>query len=245
MASKRLTDISSASTITNIGNYVIHVVDTTDFTDYSAGTSYKTSLQNIADAFSPIFTFTGGTILGPTNFVNGITATTYYGDGQYLTGIASTDNYVTGGTYSNGVLTLERQNGSVTITGFTNEYIFTGNTSGSCITNLYVHNLRGCSPITIYDDVIALGNISTVSLQITSGATPGYLLTSDINGNATWQVPPLSLTELGFTVTPTGPLVINQNVVLPENSNVTYPSPLLLGSGYTLTIPIGTTLTII
>jgi len=35
------------------------------------------------------------------------------------TGSTFTDNYVTGGTYSNGTLTLDRQNGSVTITGFT------------------------------------------------------------------------------------------------------------------------------
>jgi len=50
--------------------------------------------------------------------VNGIlSATTYYGDGSNLTGIV--DNYVTGGTYSNGTLTLNRQNGSVVITGFT------------------------------------------------------------------------------------------------------------------------------
>ena len=36
-----------------------------------------------------------------------------------ITSIQGVDNYVTGGTYSSGTLTLNRQNGSVTITGLT------------------------------------------------------------------------------------------------------------------------------
>ncbi|NIP30405.1 MAG: hypothetical protein GTN59_07545, partial [Candidatus Dadabacteria bacterium] len=43
---------------------------------------------------------------------------TFYGDGSNLSGISSTDFYVTGGTYNNGNLTLDRQNGSVNISGF-------------------------------------------------------------------------------------------------------------------------------
>ena len=50
-----------------------------------------------------------------------ISATTYYGDGSNLTGISTDDNYVTGGTFSSGTLTLDRQNGSVTVTGFTTD----------------------------------------------------------------------------------------------------------------------------
>ena len=63
----------------------------------------------------------------------------------YITGF--TDYYVTGGTYSNGTLTLDRQNGSLTITGFTTT--FTGNTSGDCITDLFVSNVNSCSPLHI------------------------------------------------------------------------------------------------
>jgi hypothetical protein len=59
------------------------------------------------------------------------------------------DSYVTGGTFnnSNGTLTLNRQNGSVVITGFTGGGgggTFTGNTSASCITDLYLTNIYGC-----------------------------------------------------------------------------------------------------
>lgn len=80
--------------------------------------------------------------------INGsVSATTYYGDGSNLTGLVSNDFYVTGGTYVGTTLTLERQNGSVVITGFTS--VFTGNTSGDCITDLFVSNVNSCSPLHI------------------------------------------------------------------------------------------------
>jgi hypothetical protein len=55
----------------------------------------------------------------------------------------------------------------------------------------------------------------------------------------------ISPSDLGFTVVVNTGSTINQNVVLPLNSTVTYPSPLTMGLGYTLTIPSNTTLTII
>ncbi len=45
---------------------------------------------------------------------------------------------------------------------------FTGNTSASCINDLYVHNLHGCSPITIMDSVQSDGS------TIYSGVTGGF-----------------------------------------------------------------------
>jgi hypothetical protein len=36
---------------------------------------------------------------------------------------------------------------------------FTGNTSGSCITDLYISNLYGCSPITVHDDLDLIGKL--------------------------------------------------------------------------------------
>lgn len=63
------------------------------------------------------------------------------------TGFTNNDFYVTGGTLVGGTLTLERQDGVVTIPGFASS--FTGNTSGDCITDLYVTNLNSCSPLHI------------------------------------------------------------------------------------------------
>ena len=39
--------------------------------------------------------------------------------------------------------------------------LFTGNTSASCITDLYVTNVHGCSPITIHDSVQSIGSQAT------------------------------------------------------------------------------------
>jgi len=84
------------------------------------------------------------------SFFNSVSATTFYGDGSNLTGIP--DYYVTGGTYSSGTLTLNRQNGSVTITGFTTG---NGTFTGGTVTNL--------TASTIYTDYIDFNTGATVT----------------------------------------------------------------------------------
>lgn len=87
--------------------------------------------------------------------------------------------------------------------------------SGNCFTDLYVSNINSCSPLNIQPTnagnvLIGLGGAvnvginntnpqakldvngktKTTTLQVTSGATAGYVLTSlDSNGNATWSAP--------------------------------------------------------
>jgi hypothetical protein len=51
-----------------------------------------------------------------------------------------------------------------------------------------------------------------------------------------------TLSNLGFTIVPD---VINQNIELPDNSTVYYSGGIEMGSGYTLTVPSGTTLVIL
>ena len=50
-----------------------------------------------------------------------------------------------------------------------------------------------------------------------------------------------SLSNLGFIIRPRP---INQNVLLPENCDVLYFGPLEMGTGYTITVPTSTTLTV-
>ena len=58
------------------------------------------------------------------------------------------DTKVTGGTYSAGTITFTNNSGGTfTVTGLTTP--FTGNTSATCITDLYVTNLNSCSPLHI------------------------------------------------------------------------------------------------
>jgi hypothetical protein len=82
---------------------------------------------------------------------------------QVLEGIisgftASADTYVTGGVYNSGTTSIDFTGNtdfppfSVNVSGLTGT--FTGNTSGDCITDLWVDNVYGCSPITMHDTMV-------------------------------------------------------------------------------------------
>ena len=66
---------------------------------------------------------------------------------------------------------------------------FTGNTSGDCITNLYVHNLGGCSPINILTDINSNSSISATTyygdgsklLGVSSSNIPNPIITIEYN----------------------------------------------------------------
>ena len=47
--------------------------------------------------------------------------------------------------------------------------IFTGNTSGDCITDLYITNLYGCSPITVWDSVQSVGSVASGTTSFAFG----------------------------------------------------------------------------
>jgi hypothetical protein len=95
------------------------------------------------------------------------------------------------------VINLGLDSSGFVVTGTTSTP-FTGNTSGDCISDLYVSNVHSCSPLHINpndEGNIYFGSASGVTvdlanhklvvenLQITSGATDGYILTSDASGN--------------------------------------------------------------
>ena len=111
------------------------------------GSSFDSSLETIelGNILSAV-TFdinTSGSISATTFNGNTFSGGTFYGDGSNLSGI---DNfYVTGGTFSSNTLTLNRQNGSVTITGFTSgmtdSYTTSANLSGDTI--VFDNNLLG------------------------------------------------------------------------------------------------------
>ena len=114
--------IPSLSGLT-LGELALNTADAKLYSLYTGGLTGATEVREIGwDRLS----ISGGTLYGDLNVLGSISATTYYGDGSNLTGLVTNDFYVTGGTYSNGILTLERQNGSVVITGFTTEIITAG-----------------------------------------------------------------------------------------------------------------------
>ena len=56
-------------------------------------------------------------------------------------------------SYSSNTLTLTNPTGGTLTTTIESSSEFTGNTSGNCITDLYVTNLYGCSPITLNNNI--------------------------------------------------------------------------------------------
>lgn len=101
------------------------------------------------------------------------------------------------------VINLGLDSSGFVVTG-TTSIPFTGNTSGDCISDIYVSNVHSCSPLHINpndEGNVYFGSTSGVTvdltnhklvvenIQITSGATDGYVLTSDASGNIRLTAP--------------------------------------------------------
>jgi hypothetical protein len=95
-----------------------------------------------------------------------ISGGTLYGDGSNLTGI--NDFYVTGGTFSGTTLTLDRQNGSVVITGFTSSSgggTFTGGTVDGFTTFTNGLSATTISATSISGDGSGLTNVTSTNIS--------------------------------------------------------------------------------
>ena len=51
----------------------------------------------------------------------------------------------------------------------------------------FLYPITGCTTVRKYCDWNISGKTTTTNFQMTSGATDGYILTSDVSGNASWQ----------------------------------------------------------
>jgi len=87
-------------------NNVAVATSSTDQLRFSGGTNITTSMNGK----NAIFDLDSNINLSTINATS-ITATTYYGDGSNLSGISSSDTYVTGGTLLNGVTTFTNNTG--------------------------------------------------------------------------------------------------------------------------------------
>ena len=158
---------SSAITPTTL----IHIVTTADTSQSSYGSSYKAELQQLQSIFgsNPDLTVTGGTYnpsTGIVTFYNNTGGT--FDVSGFITGF--TDSFVSGGTYSAGTATFTNTTGGTfTVTGFTTP--FTGNTSATCISDLYVSNIHSCSPLNINpldEGNVYFGSTSGVTIDLTN-----------------------------------------------------------------------------
>ena len=120
---------------------------------------------------------TGGTF---NNNTDTITFTNNTGGTFNVTGI--TDVFVTGGTFNNNILTLTNNSGGTVSTLINN---FSGLTINGNLTVTGTSTSANISATTI------TGTSAVVSsFRIPTSPISGYILTSDANGNATWQASP-------------------------------------------------------
>jgi len=138
---------------------LFHVVNPNDLSQNPAGSSFKANIQQLTDLLAIDYVnITGDTMTG-TLYVPTISATTY----QNL----PIDVYVTGGTYSvDTAVFTNTTGGTFSVSGFTGP--FTGG-SGNCITDFYVTNIYGCSPITIQSETKFFNNSATGILTFSQG----------------------------------------------------------------------------
>lgn len=142
--------------------------------------------------------FTGGTVTGPTNFLNGVTAntisaTTYYG--------LPTDVRVTGGTYSSGtILFTNNTGGTFTVTGLT--------TGGSGSTTVVQFTGGTISGATIFTGGVSANTISATTyynlptdVRVTGGTHTNGTTTFTNNTGGTFSVTGYST---GYTLTSSG-----------------------------------------
>jgi len=112
---------------------------------------------------------------------------TFIGNGSGLTGV--TDYYVTGGTFNAGTLTLGRQNGSLTVTGFTSSDTFV--TGFSYSNNVFTINRNQSQP-----------NLTATINTVTGWTINGNLLTTGTTTlNSTLSVVGNSALNGGITST--------------------------------------------
>jgi hypothetical protein len=227
------------------------------------------------DPLNPILSFTGVTTDGVTVTGTGLAGDPLIASassGVFVTGGTYSDGtldlvdssgaiipvtgFYTGGTFVESVTSVIDGSISIDNTDPLNPILsFTGvTTDGVTVTGT---GLAG-SPLTVIGGggsftggTINGATIFTNGLTantITSNTITATTITSDKfygDGSNLAGVVGLTYSDLGFTITSPTPTTINQDVVLPYNSDVTYPTELVIDNGYSVTIPSGTTLTIL
>lgn len=194
--------LANISSIQGTDTYV------TGFTYNDANNLTISRNQGLPDLTVYINTFTGITVNGS------VSATTYYGDGSNLTGLVTTDTYVTGFTYNNAnIVTLSQNNGQVdktinistlsTITVNGNVTVTGTTTTGNLIVNnplgttatigqggLVIgsggsHVNPGIGDLTVHGNFIVFGTGTTISTNELYIEDPTITLNYNPSGSST------------------------------------------------------------
>ena len=183
-------------TISGGSNTTITTIDDIIKVDVSVPVGTNTFVTGFTYDNVNTFTISRNGGLGDlTSTISVLSGITYYGDGSNLSGISSSDFYVTGGTFSAETLTLDRNDGgSVVVTGFTsqpslnNGEIFvgdTGNTAQSVAMTGDV-NIDNTGVTTIQPDSVTYDKIQDVSQAALLGST-------NTSGGTVTEIPTIDL----------------------------------------------------
>ena len=201
-----------------VGSGTTYLIGLPEFNTFVTGGTYDTLTKSIDFSgnfgFTPFsvdlssivtddITVTGGTYdstTGVATFYNNSGGT--FQVSGFLTGY--TNFYTTGATLVGTTLEFDRTDQLNAYSVDLSPLKFTGNTISECISDIYVSNLHACSPLNINPGdegnvnfgstnqvsiELPSGKVVTQDLQIVNGANSGYVLTSDVSGNASWQAP--------------------------------------------------------
>jgi hypothetical protein len=171
------------------------LIATVTGTSYTTNTLRETNPSILSSQYSTIqMGIKNSVILGGYN-LNATQDNTAYVDNLNINTIGSGTSVINLGLDSSGNV----------VTGTTGGGSFTGNTSGDCITDLYVSNLYGCSPITIHDNLVIESGITITStngggqIELDYFLQPSNILISTDNGGGTEAFINLQPTELNLS----------------------------------------------
>lgn len=152
-----------------------------------------------------------------------------------------------------GTISSEVMNIGVNDTDVTFDYIEDTTSEGTGNFGKYIFRLSGndsepsCNPLIICKDcVVTAGKTLTSTLQVTTGAASGCVLTSDASGNATWESPSGGGVAVSGTTDNALTTYINSTGNICAEPNLTYDGTdleLTAGTARSITITCGTTIT--
>jgi hypothetical protein len=143
----------------------------TDIITISNNDGGSFNISGITDYYT-----TGATLIGDIVYFDREDALSAYT--ADLSALDTNDTFVSGFTRNGNVLAIERNDG-VNLPLDISDIVFSGG-SGNCITDLYVTNIYGCSPVTIHDELNVSGDT-----QLAAGLK---LVTTPTNDDSLTQI---------------------------------------------------------
>jgi hypothetical protein len=243
--------IASGYTLTIPSGTTLTIIDANQVTTTVTGGTYNNGVATFTSSddssFDVLGFYTGSTSLSEYGFI-----TTPAEINQDITLPEDSIVYYYGDLKIGSGYTLTIPSGTTLELIDVNTAFITGDTNNNSVLIGGVDNI--IDPLA-YNTVIIggvdiTGNSSNTvyvpSLNINNLTTGGALNNLAIDSNGNVVISDLySLSDLGFNITSRPSTVIHQNIVLPENTDVTYTSPLTMDINNTIIVPIDTILTII